>query len=179
MRLKFVLEFYLPPSVVQLNSHLKLAWPQIINLQVCHTSYRLLAIIYNVLIGVFDVTIYFDECERRNCVSVNVADNLPDPSTTSFDLSLTRTANLNPRIALQPQAESEFYILISNSCYFIFFQPDFITVGYSLVTYTTTESQGRVEVTVIIIQPPSRRAPRSFSIIMNTEDATASKLFLL
>ena len=62
------------------------------------------------LIGVFDATIYFEECERRKCVSVNVVDNLPDPSTTFFDLSLTRTANLNPRIALQPQAQSEFYI---------------------------------------------------------------------
>ena len=56
-------------------------------------------------IEVLDVTMEFEECERRKCVSVNVAD-LPDSSTTFFDLSLTRTASLNSRITLQPQAAS-------------------------------------------------------------------------
>ena len=57
-------------------------------------------------IEVLDVTMEFEECERRKCVSVNVADNLPDSSTTFFDLSLIRTARLNSRITLQPQAAS-------------------------------------------------------------------------
>ena len=107
-------------------------------------------------------------------MSVNVADNLPDSLTTFFDLSLTRTANLNSRITLQPQAQSELhFIIILLFVYTSITLPDFITVGYSLATYTTTESQGRVDITVVIIQPPAR-APRSFSLFTNTEDGTAS-----
>ena len=111
-------------------------------------------------------------------MSVNVADNLPDSLATSFDLSLTRTANLNSRITLQPQAQSELRFIILLFVYTSITVPDFITVGYSLATYTTTESQGRVDITVVIIQPPSR-APRSFSLFTNTEDGTASIMLFL
>ena len=111
---------------------------------------------------------------------VNVrADDLPDPLATSFNLSLTRTANLDPRIALRPQAESELHLGNITFVFCCIFQPDFIAVGYSLATKTTTESQRIVEVTVVIIQPPSGRAPRSFSLLTHTEDGTASRFSLV
>ena len=170
-----VLELHLPPLVVQSNFHFKLALLQITSLEVCEcTHYNLLAIAFNVLIGVLNFTMEFAECETRKCVSVNVANNLPDSSSTFIDVFLTRTANLNPRITLQPQAGSG--LRFSNIYYFYtryIFQTDYITVGYSLATYITTESQRRVEVTVVI-QPPSRRAPRAFSLSTDTEDGTAS-----
>ena len=70
-----------------------------------------------VLIGVLDVTMEFEECETRKCVLVNVTDNLPGSSTTFIDLSLTRTANLNSRITLQPQAASQLHYLL---CYYLY-----------------------------------------------------------
>ena len=42
----------------------------------------------------------FAACEVRKCVSVSVADYLPDSSGTILNFSLTRTANLSPRIEL-------------------------------------------------------------------------------
>ena len=75
-----------------------------------------------VLIGVLDVTMEFEECDRRKCMSVNVrADDLPDPLATSFNLSLTRTSNLNPRIILQPEADSELHLSNINFITFVFF----------------------------------------------------------
>ena len=64
--------------------------------------------------GVLDVEIEFDSCEKRKCVSVNVADNLLDESRT-LNLSLSRTASLHPRIELHDSTESE--LKYYNFCY--------------------------------------------------------------
>ena len=50
-----------------------------------------------------------------------------------------------------------------------------ITVGYDPATYTTTESDGSVTLTVRVFSHPGG-APRPFTLVVNTEDGTASML---
>ena len=47
----------------------------------------------------------FAACEVRKCVTVSVADYLPDSSSTFLNFSLTRRANLSPSIELGSEAE--------------------------------------------------------------------------
>ena len=117
----------------------------------------------------------------RKCVSVSVADYLPDSSSTFLNFSLTRTANLSPRIELGSEEEGWLCSKI------IFFQPlntslnvllVSVSVGYSPATYTTSENEGIVELTVAILDPPSRAAPRPFTLVTRTEDGTASRFLL-
>ena len=115
----------------------------------------------------------FTACKVRKCVSVNVADNLPDSSRTFLNLSLSRTASLDPRIKLHPEAKCELYV-IKNALSFHEHFTDFITVGYSSATYTASESDKVVVLTLLIIDPSSGRAPRAFTLITSTEDGTAS-----
>ena len=51
------------------------------------------------------LTVQFAACDVRKCVSVSVADYLPDSSGTILNFSLTRTANLSPRIELGSEEE--------------------------------------------------------------------------
>ena len=51
-----------------------------------------------------------------------------------------------------------------------------IAVGYNSTMYTTSESEGVVELTVAILYPPSGRAPRPFTVLTSTEDATAGMI---
>ena len=48
-----------------------------------------------------------------------------------------------------------------------------IAVGLSATLYTTSENQGSVEISIIISEPSSGRAPRPFSLSVNTQDNTA------
>ena len=48
-----------------------------------------------------------------------------------------------------------------------------ITVGYDPATYMTTESDGSVTLTVRIFSHPGG-APRPFTLVVNTQDGTAS-----
>ena len=45
-------------------------------------------------------------------------------------------------------------------------------VGFEAVSYSTSESQGFVEISVIVTDPPSG-APRPFSLLLDTTDDTA------
>ena len=53
-----------------------------------------------------------------------------------------------------------------------------IEVGYEITTYTTTESVGVVDLSIIIFNPPTYGAPRPFTLSVNTEDGSAS-IFIL
>ena len=48
-----------------------------------------------------------------------------------------------------------------------------IEVGYDPQSYVTTESAGSVELTIRVFSHPGG-APRPFSLLVNTEDGTAS-----
>ena len=48
-----------------------------------------------------------------------------------------------------------------------------IEVGYDSNTYVTTESAGSVDLTIRVFSHPGG-APRPFSLLVNTEDGTAS-----
>ena len=50
-----------------------------------------------------------------------------------------------------------------------------ITVRYSAATYTTSESQGTVQLTLLVVGPSTGGAPRSFTLVTNTDDGTASR----
>ena len=50
-----------------------------------------------------------------------------------------------------------------------------ITIRYSATTYTTSESQGTVQLTLLVVGPSTGGAPRSFTLVTNTEDGTASR----
>ena len=54
-----------------------------------------------------------------------------------------------------------------------------VSVEYSSTTYTTSENEGIVQLTVAILDPPSRAAPRTFTLVARTEDGTASRFLLL
>ena len=50
-----------------------------------------------------------------------------------------------------------------------------ITIGYELMVYPTTESNGFVEICAVITQPSDGIAPRDFVVSSKTRDGTASK----
>ena len=49
-----------------------------------------------------------------------------------------------------------------------------ITVGYNPVFYTTTEGQGSVVLNITIFDPPAGGTTRPFTLVVNTQDGTAS-----
>ena len=49
-----------------------------------------------------------------------------------------------------------------------------IAVGYDPDTYVTTETSGSVNLTVRVFSHPGG-APRPFTLVVNTEDGTASR----
>ena len=49
-----------------------------------------------------------------------------------------------------------------------------ISVGYDPDTYVTTETSGSVNLTVRVFSHPGG-APRPFTLVVNTEDGTASR----
>ena len=49
-------------------------------------------------------------------------------------------------------------------------------VGYEVTTYTTTETDGYVELCAVVFEPPSRLAPRPFELTVNTGDGSARKI---
>ena len=49
-----------------------------------------------------------------------------------------------------------------------------IKVGYNPVFYTTTEGQGFVVLNITIFDPPAGGTPRPFTLVINTQDDTAS-----
>ena len=61
-----------------------------------------------------------------------------------------------------------------------------IVVGFESTVYTTSESEGMVELSVVLPQtvlpvtdPSMGGAPRPFSLLLSTKDGTASKTVLL
>ena len=50
-----------------------------------------------------------------------------------------------------------------------------ITVGYEFLTYTTSEGEGMVTLSIIIFEPDTGGAPRPFSLSVSTSDGSASK----
>ena len=50
-----------------------------------------------------------------------------------------------------------------------------ITVGYNPILYTTSQGQGAVVLNITVFDPLTRGSPRPFTLVVNTEDGTASK----
>ena len=50
-----------------------------------------------------------------------------------------------------------------------------IAVRYSATTYTASERMGTVQLTLLVVGPSTGGAPRSFTLVANTEDGTASR----
>ena len=51
-------------------------------------------------------------------------------------------------------------------------------MGYEARVYTATESQGEVELSISVTEPPTGGALRPFTLTMNMEDGTARMLTL-
>ena len=49
-----------------------------------------------------------------------------------------------------------------------------MTVGYEVEVYTAAESQGMVELSISVTNPPTGGALRPFALVVNTADSTAS-----
>ena len=49
-----------------------------------------------------------------------------------------------------------------------------MTVGYEVEVYTAAESQGMVELSISVTNPPTGGALRPFTLVVNTADGTAS-----
>ena len=49
-----------------------------------------------------------------------------------------------------------------------------MTVGYEVEVYTASESQGMVELSISVTNPPTGGALRPFALVVNTADGTAS-----
>ena len=52
--------------------------------------------------------------------------------------------------------------------------PEPITVGYDPDSYVTTETAGSVTLNIRVFSHPMTGAPRPFTLVVNTEDGTAS-----
>ena len=52
--------------------------------------------------GALDVTLKFDQCERRRCLNVCITQVLVDEPDEFFTFHLNRTTDLSPRITLNP-----------------------------------------------------------------------------
>ena len=48
-----------------------------------------------------------------------------------------------------------------------------ITVGYELATYTTSERQGSLELSITVFNFPTDGTPRPFTLSVSTEDGSA------
>ena len=66
----------------------------------------------------------------------------------------------------------KIYTVIYNIS-FIFFNTVTIRVWYSPEIYTIAEGQGMVQLTIKIFDPPTG-SPRPFTLVVNTQDDTAS-----
>ena len=64
-------------------------------------------------------------------------------------------------------------ITLTKCTYFVYIAP--IEVGYEFTQYVTSEGQGAVDLSIIIFEPDAGGAPRPFSLLVSTEDGTASK----
>ena len=51
-----------------------------------------------------------------------------------------------------------------------------ITVGYDPDSYVTSESTGQLNLTIRVFSHPMTGAPRPFTLVVDTEDGTASML---
>ena len=49
-----------------------------------------------------DMTLMFDECERRICMNISITQDLVDEPDEFFTFHLNRTTGLSPRITLDP-----------------------------------------------------------------------------
>ena len=63
--------------------------------------------------------------------------------------------------------------MFSYSCCGLYVGP--MTVGYEVEVYTASESQGMVELSISVTNPPTGGALRPFTLVINTaDDSTAS-----
>ena len=51
--------------------------------------------------------------------------------------------------------------------------PAVITVGYELATYTTSEGEGSLELSITVFNFPTDGTPRPFTLSVSTEDGSA------
>ena len=121
----------------------------------------------------------FAACETRSCVEVAIVNDMVDEpdSIEFFHYTLERTPGLDPRISLDPvdgvveiidDDGKLLYVNVYCSQLFHAFSTVLITAGYEFTVYITSEEQGFVELSVIIFDAPSGRAPRPFTLSVNT-----------
>ena len=185
--------FHSPTLPVLLNSHLKLGFQLLMGLQVqsvhvlCSTNssqYHVISTVETMDYGAIDVILMFDTCETRKCVNVTITEDLVDEPLEFFTYTLTGTPSLDPRIELNP-IDGRVEIIDNDGEYssmnkilwlnvFQLYPPVNITVGYNPISYVASEGQGSVELTIVIFDPPVGGAPCPFTLVINTQDGTAS-----
>ena len=89
-----------------------------------------------------------------------------------FVIKITTTGMDTPHknIFYQKLAVWWLQILLS-TCYIL--SSAVITVGYEFTTYTTSEGQGSVELSIIVSNFPTVGAPRPFTLSVSTENGSA------
>ena len=128
------------------------------------------------------VLLVFEPCSREACTTITIIDDLVDEPDEQFFIVLNRTVDLDTRITISP-SEGEITIE-DNDSKLAFSQPHTtsfpfslhtvpIVVGYERTSYTTTETEGFVELCAVIFQPASGEAPRLFELTVNTENGSA------
>ena len=107
-------------------------------------------------------------------------------SSLSLDTSVYDQISLSlpqVRVNIDESEESEcskeaYIITLSHGNFFFLHYPPvvgFTTVGYEAEMYSATESQGVVELSIIITDPPTGGAPRPFTLSLSTGDNIASR----
>ena len=127
------------------------------------------------------MTLTFDTCDTRRCVNVSIVEDIVNEPDEVFDYSLVPAPiGLDPRITIRPDmgavlitdndGNNKEYCDKVNSLYL---STGPIVVGYEFTTYQTNETDSSVDLSIIVINPPSVGAPRPFSLSVSTRGISA------
>ena len=124
------------------------------------------------------VIVRFAMCQTRSCANVTILDDFINEPVESFFIFLDEASDV--RITLNPvdgeiQIEDDDSKLFSKTTMDFFLWPilELIVVGYELLEYTTSETEGSVELCAVILEPLSGEVPRPFELSATTTDGTA------
>jgi hypothetical protein len=103
--------------------------------------------------GTRSMVFFFDACTPRVCEALTVVDDDISERVESFYLTLERTSDLDNRIILN-RREGE--VTINDD--------DDVTVGFSAMSYVTTETDGHVSICVDVLNPAAEGALKPFTV---------------
>ena len=111
-------------------------------------------------------------------VNVNIVNDFEDEPDQNFYYTLEMNPDLNTYIGLHPM-NGEIVIVDDDGKYEIkkknvmLKHSELIQVGYVPTVYTTSKSEGMVELNVFVFSHPVDGTPRPFALSVGTSDGTA------